>query len=252
MLVRGDDRKVDWLVVGALLAVVIVTGVVGFELVALVHSDTKTAKAPPLLASYGSSVDRSAYEIPGFATARPGDPPPLSFPLIRLIDPDRDSPPANAPPTTAPPATTGKAPSATADKAPAQPSVAKPSIAAPSPLPAPLAPNETKLAKLTTPELEAPLQPRAEVWRVVPTANASYFNLGGHIDSNGIVDSLASPHLRDALKQHSKFAQLPPDIRTHILTQNINLPKIAPYRGLLGMDDKILEQEQAVRFIRIK
>ena len=87
---------------------------------------------------------------------------------------------------------------------------------------------------------------------MVPTANASYFNLGGHIDNNGIVDSLASPHLRDALKQHSKFAQLPPDIRTHILTQNINLPKIAPYRGLLGMDDAIMEREQAVRFIRVR
>jgi hypothetical protein len=241
----------DWLVVGALSAVGIVTAVVGFELVALVHSGPKTAKAPPLLASYGSSVDRSAYEIPGFATARPGNPPPLSFPLIRLIDPDRDSSSANDQPT-APAATTGKAPVATAGKAPAQPSVATPSIAAPSQLPAPLAPNETKLAKLTTPELEAPLQPRAEVWRVVPTANASYFNLGGHIDNNGIVDSLASPHLRDALKQHSKFAQLPPDIRTHILTQNINLPKIAPYRGLLGMDDKILEQEQAVKFIKVR
>jgi hypothetical protein len=236
---------VDWLVVGALLAVVIVTGVVGFELVALVHSDTKTAKAPPLLASYGSSVDRSAYEIPGFTTGRAGGPPPVSFPLIRLIDPDRDSPPESRP-TTAPAA----APAPPPAKATAQPSVAKPSLAAPPP--APPAPSETKLAKLTTPEVGAPLQPRAEVWRVVPTANASYFNLGGHIDNNGIVDSLASPHLRDALKQHSKFAQLPPDIRTHILTQNINLPKIAPYRGLLGMDDKILEQEQAVRFIRVR
>jgi hypothetical protein len=87
---------------------------------------------------------------------------------------------------------------------------------------------------------------------VVPTANASYFNLGGHIDKNGIVDDLANSHLRDALKAHSKFPLLPPDIKTHILTQNINLPKIAPYRNLLGMDDRILEQEQAVKFIRVR
>jgi hypothetical protein len=249
MLVRGDSRKVDWLVVAAVSAVVVVTGVVAFEVVALVRSNTKTVNRPPLLASDGSSVNRSAYEIPGFATGRTGDPPPPSFPLIRLIDPDRDSSPANAPPT---------APAATAGKAPAQPSVAKPSIAPPPafvpqpPTSAPQRPNEPMLAKLTTPETDAPLQLRAAVWRVVPTANASYFNLGGHIDNNGIVDSLASPHLRDALKQHSKFAQLPPDIRTHILTQNINLPKIASYRGLLGMDDAIMEREQAVRFIRVR
>jgi hypothetical protein len=77
-------------------------------------------------------------------------------------------------------------------------SASQPSPSVPQP------PNQTKLAKLTTPEVDAPLQPRAEVWRVVPTANASYFNLGGHIDKNGIVDSLASGYLRDALKSHSK------------------------------------------------
>ena len=90
MLVRGDSRKVDWLVVAAVSAVVVVTGVVAFEVVALVRSDTKTVNRPSLLASDGSSVNRSAYEIPGFATGRTGDPPPPSFPLIRLIDPDRE------------------------------------------------------------------------------------------------------------------------------------------------------------------
>ena len=102
-------------------------------------------------------------------------------------------------------------------------------------------------AKPTPPEV----QPRVDQWRVVVTAKASYFNLGGHVDSAGIVDSLATSHLRDALKSHRNFAQLPPDIRTHILTQNINLPKIAPYRNLLGMNDKTLEEEQAVRFERV-
>jgi hypothetical protein len=36
-----------------------------------------------------------------------------------------------------------------------------------------------------------------EKWRVVATENASYFNLGGHINRSGVVDSLASSHLRD-------------------------------------------------------
>lgn len=92
---------------------------------------------------------------------------------------------------------------------------------------------------------------QAVQWRVIATANASYFNLGGHINSAGIVDSVASEQLRDAFKAHRNFKKLPPDIRTHILTQNINLPKIAPYRGLLGINDKTIEREQAVRFERI-
>ena len=232
----------DWPVIGAVSAVAVVAGAVTFEVVTLVRSDSSAVKGPPPLASYGSSVDRSAYEIPGFATGRTGDPPPPSFPLIRLIDPDRDSPPESRPET---------APAPAPAKAPSQATVVRPPAPAPPAL-APQPPSGPKLAKLTTPETDALLQPRVEVWRVVPTANASYFNLGGHIDKNGIVDSLATPYLRDALKAHSKFPQLPPDIKTHILTQNINLCKIAPYRQLLGMDDRVLEQEQAVRFERIR
>jgi hypothetical protein len=93
--------------------------------------------------------------------------------------------------------------------------------------------------------------PAVVQWRVVATANASYFNLGGHIDNAGTVDSLASSHMRDAFKANRNFSRLPPDIQTHILTQNISLPKIAPYRQLLGIDDKKIEQEQAVRFERV-
>ena len=87
---------------------------------------------------------------------------------------------------------------------------------------------------------------------MVPTANASYFNLGGHIDNNGIVDSLASPHLRRAQTAQQICATSTRYSGLHILTQNINLPKIASYRGLLGMDDAIMEREQAVRFIRVR
>jgi len=91
----------------------------------------------------------------------------------------------------------------------------------------------------------------AERWRVIVTAKANYFNLGGHVNRSGVVDRIASNHLRDALKSHRNFGQIPPEIRRHILTQNINLTKIAPYRALLGMDDVKLEQEQAVKFERV-
>lgn len=232
----------DWPVVGAVSAVAIVGGVVVIEAITLLRSDTMPAKQPPVLTSYGSSVDRSAHDIPGFANSGTGERP-LSFPLIRLIDPDREPEPAPSGAKTAP-SQAGKAPISEQPKKPLEPAKA------------PSVDKEVKVARLSPPEAEAPTTAappiRTEQWRVVPTANASYFNLGGHIDRAGIVDSLASPHLRDALTKHSKFAQLPPAIKTHILTQNIDLPKIAPYRNLLGMDDKILEQEQAVKFIRIR
>ena len=104
------------------------------------------------------------------------------------------------------------------------------------------------------PLLGAPASPviAQEKWRVVATENASYFNLGGHINRGGVVDSLASSHLRDAFKAHRNFGKLPPDIRSHIASsENIDLTRIAPYRVLLGINDKKIEEEQAVRFERV-
>ena len=244
-------ETIDWPVIGAFTAVAVVGGVVVFEALALLRSDTTPAKSTPRLASYVSSVERTEYDIPGFASSGSGERP-LSFPLIRLIDPDRspEASPEKTPskataPTAKAPVPTAKSPVTDPKKAPA---TEEPVKAVPNS-------SEVKVAKLTPTEAVPPATGapvRAELWRVVPTANASYFNLGGHIDRAGVVDSLATPHLRDALKKHSKFGQLPPDIRTHILSQNIDLPRIAPYRNLLGMDDKILEQEQAVKFVRIR
>jgi hypothetical protein len=228
----------DWPVIGAVSAVAIVAGAVTFEVVVFMQPDPAPLKRTPQLARYGTPVERSAYEIPGFATGRPSEWTP-SFPLIPLIDPDRipqaesrisaDQPPVPEAPRK-PPAPLGSA---------RQPSSGEPQKTT--------SPGEFKTAKLATPDLQS----HAEQWRVVVTTKASYFNLGGHVDSAGIVDSLASSHLRDALKSHRNFAQLPPEIRTHILTQNINLTKVAPFRGLLGMNDKTLEEEQAVRFERV-
>jgi len=97
-----------------------------------------------------------------------------------------------------------------------------------------------------------PLQVAPERWRVVTTAKASFFNLGGHVDKAGVVDSMASEHLREAFKKHRNFPKLPPDIKAHINTSStIDLVKLAPYRKLLGVDDRWLEQEQGVRFERI-
>ena len=82
-------------------------------------------------------------------------------------------------------------------------------------------------------------------------AKASYFNLGGHVDKNGVVDSLASSYLRDALKKHQNYAKLPAHIQAYINEPNINLAKIAGYRAQLGIDDKEMEEKQGVLFIRI-
>ena len=232
----------DWPVIGAVSAVAIVAGAVTFEVVVLMQPDPAPVKRAPLLANYGGgSVERSAYELPGFATGRKSEWTP-TFPLIPLIDPDRLPQAESQIPADRP-----RAPEAS--KKPPATSAAAPAVKPPAPADQRNAPpqGELKTAMLTTPEV----QPRVEQWRVVVTAKASYFNLGGHVDRAGIVDSLASSHLRDALKSHRNFPKLPPDIQTHILTQNINLAKVAPYRGLLGMDDKTLEEEQAVRFERI-
>jgi hypothetical protein len=244
----------DWPVIGAFAAVAVIGGGVVYEGVTMLRSTPAPVQSQHLLASYGPSVDRSAYDIPGFASSGAGERP-LSFPLIRLIDPDRDAEQAQA-------AAAGKEGATKQAPGPAKKAAAPQDAAK-----APPASGEVKVARLTpgttdpgssvpgtgTATGTAPAAlARPEQWRVVATANASYFNLGGHIDRAGVVDSLASSHLRDALKQHSKFGQLPPDIRTHILTQNIDLCRVAPYRSMLGMDDRVLEQEQAVKFIRVR
>jgi hypothetical protein len=229
----------DWPVIGAVSAAVVVAAAVTFEVVVFMRSDPAPVKQTRQLASYGPTVERSANELPGFSTGRPAEWTP-SFPLIPLIDSDRNPEPESRTPADRPPV------AATATKPAAAPAAAKPARSNDQPAAAPPS-SEVKTANLTTPQM----QPRAEQWRVVVTAKASYFNLGGHVDSSGTVDSLASSHLRDALKSHRNFPQLPSDIKSHILTQNINLNKLAPYRGLLGMNDKALEEEQAVRFERV-
>jgi hypothetical protein len=76
-------------------------------------------------------------------------------------------------------------------------------------------------------------------------------NLGGHINKAGVVDSLASGHLREALKAHRNFGRLPAGLRAHIQSSNIDLRRLAPYRTLVGIDDNRIEAEHGVRFVRV-
>jgi hypothetical protein len=127
------------------------------------------------------------------------------------------------------------------------PSSALPAIRKPSAAdfnPAPASPS------VSTP---LPAQPQISIqeWKAVATAQANYFNLGGHLDQSGIVDSLASSHLRDAFKKVKTYNKLPPDAKAWIEAANINLSKLAPYRALLGIDDRKIELEQAVKFVRV-
>lgn len=231
----------DWPVIGTVSATILVAGALTFEVVVLMQPDpAPTRPLPPPAMLIGPDRIVQTGRLPSLIepdrVVQSESPQPR---LPRLIEPDRipqSESPTPAPPEPAPlPPPTASIASAFA-KAPPSGIV----YTAPPP-------REFKTAKLTLPEA----QPRVEQWRVVVTAAASYYNLGGHVDRAGIVDELASSHLREGLKAHKNFARLPPDLQTHILTQNISLPKLAPYRGLLGMNDKTLEQEQAIRFERV-
>jgi hypothetical protein len=127
----------------------------------------------------------------------------------------------------------------------------------PPPLPGPSARLNDRMppaayANPPRPEIRPAAPPMAaELWRVETTAKANYFNLGGHVDRDGVVDSLASSYLRDALKTHRNFPKLPPHIKAYIDAPTINLAKIAGYRAMLGIDDRKMEEEQGVKFVRV-
>jgi hypothetical protein len=110
-------------------------------------------------------------------------------------------------------------------------------------------------ARPALPSVSAPLpaqpQIRVQEWRAIPTARANLFNLGGHLDQSGVVDNMASGPLREAFKKVRNYDKLPPEAKALIETPNINLSKLAPYRALLGIDDNKIEQEQAVKFVRV-
>lgn len=232
----------DWPVIGTVSATILAAGAVTFEVVVFMQPDPAPIRPLPQLARLIG---------PERVVVNESLLPPLTTPIERDRIPQNASPPPRLTEPDRVPQSESLMPT---DPEPAVPRPEKASIASAFAKSSPSGveyiarpPSEFKTAKLTLPEP----QPRSEQWRVIVTASATYFNLGGHVDRAGIVDELASGHLREALKAHRNFPRLPPELRTHILTQNISLPKLAPYRGLLGMNDKTLEEEQAIRFVRV-
>jgi hypothetical protein len=218
----------DWTLTGALGAVAILVVAVGYEFSMITPYSAQPAKknqaAPILIAAFERVVVEASSSAPvvGYAPASQTKAPGLS---------DATQSPQNS-----------------SDSPQNSSRVEVSSRAKDHPLPPVYSSSAHNEVKLPQPVKS---QTSSDLWVVHTTAKASYFNLGGHVDKNGIVDSLASSYLRDALKKHQNYAKLPSNIRAYINEPNINLTKIAGYRALLGIDDKEMEDKQGVQFIRI-
>jgi len=245
----------DWTLTGALGGVAILAVTAGYGVSAIVRSSPEPAKqvrATPALiptpdrpvftakpSAANSSAPAAGYALQSNAPAAVDAPAPqASLPQVSDTDgslsiPSRVDAPRPLALSVAPP--------------PVPPSLGgRPKDHAPPPVGAIPPYKEARLP---------PTQPKpqigSDVWEVRTTAKANYFNLGGHVDSNGVVDSLASGYLRDALMKHKNYPKLPAPIQAVITRPTINLAKIAGYRALLGINDKEMEEKQGVTFIRI-
>jgi hypothetical protein len=245
---------------GALVGVVVLAGAVTAETVVLMRSAPEPAKKSPSFVLLPAPVEprANAAAVPRYATAP-----------AYADNSGYTTPPAAYPTAPAYPATDVFAPE--------QPRLGHPGSGLPQPMtpvertrpivqrPAPESfarleqlPDQKKAAAVPPPRTPGlatatpQVQPATDRWRVVTTAKASFFNLGGHVNAAGIVDSMATSRMRDMFRANKNFEKLPPDIKAHINTApNIDLTKVAPYRVLLGIDDRRLEEEQGVRFVRI-
>jgi hypothetical protein len=251
---------------GALVGVVVLAGAVAAETVVLMRSAPEPAKKSPSFvllpapaeprpnaaavrryptASASYPTEYSAYGTapPGYSDARP------AYPAADVAMPAASEEPRLGYPGlgSAQPVAPVERPKSVVQK-PAPDSFARFEPVPDQKKAAPARPPRTLAVATPKPQL----QPATERWRVVTTAKASFFNLGGHVDRNGIVDSMATSRMRDMFKGNRNFERLPPDIKAHINTApNIDLTRIAPYRVLLGIDDRRLEEEQGVRFERV-
>jgi hypothetical protein len=221
----------DWTLTGALGAVAILVVAVGYEFYVITGYSPERAKkhqpAPTLIAAPERAVIEASSNAPAVGYAPQASPPVEGY--------------APAPRTSVPPSAITEPPQNSSR-------VEVSSRAKDQPLPpayANSAHGEVKLPARSKPKISS------DLWEVHTTAKANYFNLGGHVDKNGVVDSLASSYLRDALKKHSNYAKLPAHIQTYINEPSIHLAKIAGYRAQLGIDDKEMEEKQGVQFIRI-
>ena len=240
----------DWPLTGALAGITILTAGASYGVVTLILSDVPVPKQAVKSAQLVPTPALPIYRTPSLPREElnPKAPPLLLNPFspfdIRKTNLETDPAPAEIAPTAK-----ARPPSVVKKASPLRLASLPPATVEGV---APVVPKSN--ASLQTGPQGAPASPviAQEKWRVVATANASYFNLGGHINLKGVVDSLASSHLRDAFKAHRNFGKLPPDIRSHIASsENIDLTRIAPYRVLLGINDKKIEEEQAVRFERV-
>jgi hypothetical protein len=227
----------DWTLTGALGGVAILAIAAGYELSVIVRSNPEPAKeyraTPALIPTPERPVVDANSNAPAVGYTLQSSAPAVV---------DAPAPQADAPPVS----NTAGSPQYSSRVEIPPPIASRPKDHAPPPV-YPI--SGSKEAKPPPPQPKPQIS--SDIWEVHPTAKASYFNLGGHVDRNGVVDSLASSYLKNALMKHKNYAKLPPQIQTYIDGPNINLAKIAGYRALLGMDDKEMEEKQGVKFIRI-
>jgi hypothetical protein len=222
---------VDWTLTGALGGVAILAVAVGYEFSVIARYSPESAKnhqpAPTLIAAPERAVVEASSNAPAVGYA-----PQAILPAVGYAPARRASAPRST--TTEPPQNSSRVEVSSREKD----------------QPLPLVYANSAHSEVKPPPRSKP-QISSDLWEVRTTAKANYFNLGGHVDKNGVVDSLASSYLRDALKKHQNYAKLPVPIQAYINEPNINLAKIAGYRTLLGIDDKEMEEKQGVQFIRI-
>jgi len=242
----------DWPLTGALVGVALLAGTVGYELLAIERSSPEPAKKYQGTSILLPARDRPAVDASAYAPAAEyAAPVPASAP--QAYSNASAAVPASAPrlygsaaasqPTDGPRVYSTASASERPYRLDTPPAaVSRPKDHAPLAEYASLPHNDTK---------PPPPKMTVDAWEVQITAKASYFNLGGHVDKNGVVDSTASSYLRDALKKNQNYPKLPPEIKAYIEAPNINLAKIAGYRALLGMDDREMEEKQGVKFIRV-
>lgn len=224
----GRERGPDWILIGLLAGLTLFSGAAAFGMVSMLWTD----KAAP----------KKAVALIPLVLIEGPDLPPQPLPEPRTMAPAPLAPPVQ--PEPASPA--GSVPRNTVA---VQPPSAETSVKSRVPTEQKSVVPSSPPTVRKSPTQEAPVV--TEQWRIVATANASAMNLGGRISKVGIVDSLASSHLREALKAHRNFGRLPSHLRAHIEGQNIDLRKLAPYRALVGIDDRRLETEQGIRFERV-
>jgi hypothetical protein len=232
----------DWTLTGAVGGVAILAITVGYEFSVIARSNpvpAKEYKATPVLIP---GRERPMLNADSDAPA-----------IVYALQSDAPAAQANAPALAYAPAAQANAPRVSNTAGPQYSS----RVEIPPPVgsrPKDHSPSVYSIAGYHEPK-PPPTQPKPQIssdlWEVYTTSKASYFNLGGHLDKNGVVDSLASSYLRDALKKHKNYAKLPPQIQAYIEAPNVNLAKVAGYRALLGIDDKEMEEKQGVKFIRI-